>query len=234
MSKSDDAKRLAQQALDKALTAQQSSARENVERLRRVHPDDTPQELIRRLDRDYLTGFIASEAVSVAAGIASGTRTPTALIDVIPFTQASARYLLSLAEVHGTHPEDFEQRRRLLSRVLLGGGAVLTWGKVVEHAGPHWARRIVSATPMSVIDMANKAVRPRFITKYGTKQGVLVLSELTPLAVGLALGGCGNLVFRRLMIKSAHTVFGPPPSSWDGDDRRDKEPLDSGSGDAAP
>ncbi|MFJ6837732.1 hypothetical protein [Streptomyces sp. NPDC091209] len=51
MSKADDAKNLIQQALDKALVAQQPLAMKNVERLRRVHPDDTPQELIRRLDR---------------------------------------------------------------------------------------------------------------------------------------------------------------------------------------
>ncbi|MFD7376501.1 hypothetical protein [Streptomyces mirabilis] len=46
MSKADDAKNLVQQVLDKALVAQQPRARKNVERLRRVHPDDTPQEWV--------------------------------------------------------------------------------------------------------------------------------------------------------------------------------------------
>ncbi|WP_406724948.1 hypothetical protein WJ438_10185 [Streptomyces sp. GD-15H] len=43
MSKADDAESLVQQALDKALVTQQSPARKNAERLRRVHPGDTPQ-----------------------------------------------------------------------------------------------------------------------------------------------------------------------------------------------
>ncbi|GAA1016898.1 hypothetical protein ACFQWA_22335 [Streptomyces thermogriseus] len=49
MSKADDVKSLVQQVLDEMLAAQQQPARKNVERLRRVHPDDSPQDLIRRL-----------------------------------------------------------------------------------------------------------------------------------------------------------------------------------------
>lgn len=49
MSKADDVKSLVQQVLDEMLAAQQQPARKNVERLRRVHPDDNPQDLIRRL-----------------------------------------------------------------------------------------------------------------------------------------------------------------------------------------
>ena len=55
---------------------------------------------------------------------------------------------------------------------------------------------------------------PRFITKYGTKQGVLVLSKQVPLGIGAGLGAGGNHVFGRLTVKSAKKVFGPAPKSW--------------------
>ncbi|WP_225080705.1 hypothetical protein [Streptomyces sp. CoT10] len=232
MSKADDAKSLVQQTLDKALVVQQPLARKNVERLRRVHPGDTPQELIRRLDRYYLASVTASGGASGAAGIVPGVGIPTALADVILFTEASVLYTLSLAEVHGIHPEDFERRKLLVLTVLLGDGAVRALDKVIGRTGPYWARRIVGAIPMSAINRANKVLGPRFITKYGTKQGVLVLGKQVPLGIGAVLGAGGNHVFGRLTIKSARAIFGQSPSSWAGDDRGDEVPVGPGSGDS--
>ncbi|MFE1328729.1 hypothetical protein [Streptomyces sp. NPDC058741] len=234
MSQTDDAKNRIQQVLDKALVAQQPLAKKHVERLRRVHPDDTPQQLIRRLDRYYLAGVTTSGGASGAAGIVPGAGIPTALADVVVFTEASVLYTLSLAEVHGLHPEDVERRRLLVLTVLLGDKAVRLLDKAVGRTGPYWARRIVSAIPMSAINRANKLLGPRFITKYGTKQGVLVLSKQVPLGVGAALGAGGNHLFGRLTIRSARAIFGQPPSNWVGDDREDAEPVGPGSGGSAP
>ncbi|NEC88648.1 hypothetical protein [Streptomyces sp. SID12501] len=234
MSKADDAKNVIQQGLEKALVAQQPLARKNVERLRRVHPEDTPQELIRRLDRYFLTGITASGGASGAAGIVPGAGIPTALADVMLFTEASVLYTLSLAEVHGLHPEDIERRKLLVLTVLLGDGAVKALDKAVGRTGPYWARRIVSAIPMAAINRANKVLGPRFITKYGTKQGVLVLSKQVPLGIGAAFGAGGNHVFGRLTIKSARNIFGEPPPSWAGDEGGDEMPLGPDSGDSTP
>ncbi|MEU1791698.1 hypothetical protein ABZ553_38665 [Streptomyces sparsogenes] len=234
MSKAEDAKKMLQQALDKALVAQQPLARKHVERLRRVHPDDTPQGLIRRLDRYYLAGITASGGASGAAGIVPGAGIPTALADTMVFTEASVLYTLSLAEVHGIHPEDFERRKLLVLTVLLGDGAVRVLDKAIGRTGPYWARRIVNAIPMSAINRVNKVLGPRFITKYGTKQGVLVLSKQVPLGIGAALGAGGNHLFGRLTIKSARAIFGQPPSSWADDDRGDEVSFGPGSGDSTP
>ncbi|MBL1101594.1 hypothetical protein [Streptomyces coffeae] len=234
MSKTDDFKSKLQQALDKALVAQQPLARKNVERLRRVHPGETPEELIRRLNRYYLAGITASGGASGAAGIVPGAGIPTALADAMVFTEASVLYTLSLAEVHGMHPEDFERRKLLVLTVLLGDGAVRVLDKAIGRTGPYWARRIVGAIPMSAINRVNKVLGPRFVTKYGTKQGVLVLSKQVPLGIGAALGAGGNHVFGRLTIKSARAIFGEPPSSWAADDRGDEVPFGPGSGDSTP
>ncbi|WP_051781575.1 MULTISPECIES: hypothetical protein [unclassified Streptomyces] len=234
MSKSDDARSLLKQAFEKALVAQQPLARKNVERLRRVHPDDAPQELIRRLDRYYLAGITASGGASGAAGIVPGAGIPTALADVLLYTEASVLYTLSLAEVHGTHPEDLERRKLLVLTVLLGDGAVKALDKMVGRTGPYWARRIVSAIPMSAINRANKVLGPRFITKYGTQQGVLVLSKQVPLGIGAALGAGGNHLLGRLTIRSARAIFGQAPSSWVEDDREDEALFRSGSGHPTP
>ncbi|SCE17528.1 hypothetical protein GA0115240_142173 [Streptomyces sp. DvalAA-14] len=234
MSKVDDAKSLVQRVLDKALVAQQPLARKHFERLRRVHPSDTPQELIRRLDRYFLASVTASGGASGMAGIVPGAGIPTALADVMVFTEASVLYTLSLAEVHDLHPEDFERRKLLVLTVLLGDGAVKALDKAVGRTGPYWARRIVSAIPMTAINRVNDVLGHRFVTKYGTKQGVLVLGKQVPLGIGTALGAGGNHVVGRLTIRSARAIFGPPPSSWAGGAHEDEAQLGPDSEDSMP
>lgn len=234
MSKVDDAKSLVQRGLDRALVAQQPLAKKQVERLRRVHSSETPQELIRRLDRYFLTSITASGGASGAAAVVPGAGIPTALADAMVFTEASVLYTLSLAEIHDLHPEDFERRKLLVLTVLLGDGAVKALDKAVGRTGPYWARRIVGAIPMSAIKRVNNVLGGRFITKYGTKQGVLVLGKQVPLGIGAALGAGGNHVIGRLTIRSARAIFGPPPSNWAGEDHGDEATLRTESVDSPP
>jgi len=136
------------------------------------------------------------------------------LVDVLAYTEASVLYTLSLAELHGLHADDTERRKLLVLTVLLGDSAIGALDQTVKRTGPYWARRIVESIPMSAINKANKVLGPRFITKYGTKQGVLVLSKQVPLGIVAVLGGGGNHLFARLTVKSARKIFGPPPTAW--------------------
>ena len=45
---------------------------------------------------------------------------------------------------------------------------------------------------MSVVLKANKVLGPWFITKYGAKQGVLVLSKQIPLGIGIGVGAAAR------------------------------------------
>ena len=195
------------------LTVQQPFAAANVERLRRVHPDAAAHELVRLLDRYFLTAVTTSGSGAGAAGAIPGVGIPAALADVLAFTEAATLYVLSLAEIHGLHPEDIERRRLLVQTVLIGDSAVNALGKVTDKAGKHWAKVIVEKIPMAAIDKANKVLGPRFITKYGTKQGTLVLSKQMPLGIGIVLGGGANHLVGRGVIASARKIFGPVPAT---------------------
>jgi hypothetical protein len=117
---------------------------------------------------------------------------------------------LSLAEVHSLHPEDIERRKLLVIAVLLGDSGTRALKTALERTGPHWARKIVAAIPMRTVSNLNKVLGPRFITKYGTKQGVLVLSKQVPRGIGALPGADGNYAFGRLTVASARSIFGPP------------------------
>lgn len=214
MSVPSKAKKIVQAGLDKSLVVQAPLAKKNVERLRRVHPDATPKELLKKLNVTYLSAVTVSGGAAGAAGMAPGVGVPAALADVLVFTEATVLYVLSRAEIHGLHPEDFERRKLLVYMVLMGDGANAALGKAIPKTGGHWAKKIVESIPMKAIDKANKVLGPRFITKYGTKQGVLVLSKQVPLGIGVGLGAGGNHIFGRLTVKSAKKVFGPAPKSW--------------------
>ncbi len=117
--------------------------------------------------------------------------------------------------MHGLHPEDIERRKLLAYMFLVGDSANTALGNAIPRTGGYWAKRIVDGIPMSAVNAANKVLDPRFNTKYGTKQGVPVLSKQVPLGVEAVLGGGGNHVFGRLSgVRAANKVFGPPPEAW--------------------
>lgn len=207
-------KELLRQGFERILAAQQQLAIANVARLRRVNPDKSPEEIIRILTRTYLAAVTAAGAASGAAAVVPGAAVPTALADVMAFTEASALYALSLAEVHGLHPEDNERRKLLVVAVLMGNSGTGALEKALGRTGPHWGKKIVAAIPMRTVNNLNKVLGPRFITKYGTKQGVVVLATQVPIGIGAVLGAGGDFCFARLTVASAKKVFGPPPVAW--------------------
>lgn len=214
----DGAKDRLAAGFEQSLSVQQAVARGNVARLRRVHPHHTPKQLVRDLSHWYLfavtaTGAGAGMAAAVpCAGATLGV--PLALADTLAFTEASVLYVLSVAEVHDLHPEDIERRKLLVMTVMLGDYAAGALQTGIGRTAPHWARKIVKSIPMETINKANKILGPRFITKYGTKQGVFVLGKQLPLGLGGVLGGAANHLIGRGIVASACMVFGEPTSDW--------------------
>ena len=120
-------------------------ARSNLERLRRVHPDATPTELAKRVTKYYISVVTTSGGAMGAAGAIPGGGIPSAAFDVVAFTEASVLYALTLAEIHGIHPEDIERRRLLVQTVLIGDYAITTLNKGAEKTVPYWGKQIVNA-----------------------------------------------------------------------------------------
>jgi hypothetical protein len=210
-----DSKEVASQALTRALTFQSPVARNNFERLRRVRPDATPAELAKRVTRHYLSIVTTSGGAMGAAGVIPGGGLPSAAFDVVAFTEASVLYALTLAEIYGIHPEDIERRRLLVQTVLIGDSAITALSKGADRTVPYWGKQIVRAIPMSAVNKANKVLGPRFITKYGTKQGVLVLSKQVPFGLGIGAGALSNHLIGRTIVGTAKRVFGPAPEFFE-------------------
>jgi len=206
-------------ALDKALRIHGSMVEKNIARARQRHPDATPAEVIRTLERMYRSALAGTgAAVGAAAAVpAVGTGAALALSggEVLSTLELTALFAFSLAQVHGVPLDEIERRRTLVMGILLGGSGAETIPKVAERTGQHWAKQIVAKVPVSKLAQINKVLGPNFITKYGTKQGIIVLGRVVPFGIGAVIGGGANLVLAETAIRSSRRAFGPPPESWD-------------------
>lgn len=205
--------------LDKALGIQQPVVAAHVRRLRERHPEASPRDVIALLEKQYLATVVSTGAAAggVAAAPVMGTAAALAVNagEMFGFLEASMLFCLAVAEVHGLRIDDLERRRTLLFAVLLGDSGASFVEKAAARTGKHWGKLLTDAIPMSTITKINKVLGRWFITKYGTKQGIIVIGRLAPFGIGAGIGGAGNALFGRTVIASARRAFGPPGDWFD-------------------
>lgn len=202
-------------ALDKALSVQRPAVTAHVARIRRRRPDATPQEVISELEKHYLAALttMGAAAGGAAAVPAVGTATSVALgiAEVGTFLEATALFTLAVAEVHGIDVDDLDRRRTLILAVLLGNSGSAVVEKAAGRTGGHWGKLLVKGMPTEKIRAVNKVLGRNFITKYGSKQGILVLGRAMPFGIGAAIGATGNYGLGYASVRAARRAFGPAP-----------------------
>jgi hypothetical protein len=205
--------------LDKALSLQAPLADRHIARLRRSRPDAQPVKITKRLNAEFRAATISAGAGVGAAAAAPGVGTAAALAlsgtEALGFLNATSLYVLSRATVHGIPVYAIERRRTLVMAVMLGEAGAKSVQKVAERTGQHWAKSLVKGIPQAKINAVNKVLGRHFVTKYGTKQGIVVLGRVIPFGIGAAIGGAANAAFSQGIIKAADGAFGPAPESWD-------------------
>lgn len=202
-------------ALDKAVGMHQPVIDAYLRRARQRRPDATPAELITSLERQYLAAVTSLGGAGGAAAAVPGPWSAGAvalnIAEVSAFLDASACFVLAVAQVHGVQVDDLERRRTLVMAVLLGNSGSSFVQRAAGRTAPHWGRAIVRGIPMSAINNVNKVLGRHFITKYGTKQGLLVLGRQVPFGLGALIGAGGNAALGRTTIAAARSAFGPAP-----------------------
>lgn len=201
--------------LEKTLELNRSAVLAHLRRLRRTRPDATPAELLKALERHYLAavtagGVLAGGAAAVP-GVGVGMGAVVNLAQVPAFFEATALLALSYAEVHGVPVDDLERRKTLVFGTLLGEGGSKIIMKFGGRFGKHWGKFLAGAIDLKTLKAINNVLGPNVVTKWGTKQGILVLGRELPLGIGAGVGGAGKAGFGYLSIRSVRRAFGPPP-----------------------
>ena len=130
------------------------------------------------------------------------------------FLEASTLFVPAVAEAHHVRVEDVERRRTLVIAILMGDSGSTIVKRVAGRTGRHWARWVVEGIPIFTIQKINRLLGPRFVTKLGTKQGILVLGRHVPAFIGAAIGGGGNAFFGHLTVRATRRALGPAPVSF--------------------
>jgi hypothetical protein len=200
--------------LDKAIGIHQPVVAAHVRRIRDRHPEASPSDVIAQMEKQYLATVISTGAAAGGVAAAPGVGTAAAVVanagEMVSFLEASALFILAVAEVHGVWIDDLEPRRTLLLTVLLGDSGATFVEKAAGRTGKHWGRLLTEAIPMSTISKVNKVLGRWFVRKYGTKQGILVIGRLAPFGIGAGIGGAGNALLGRTVVAGARRAFGPP------------------------
>ncbi|MQY09995.1 hypothetical protein SRB5_00990 [Streptomyces sp. RB5] len=215
--------------LDRAINAQTPLVRKNITRARQRKAEATPAQVIRNLERVYvstLTGTGAAVGGTAAApGVGTGVALALSAGETLSSLELSALFALSIAEVHAVPIDEIERRRTIVMGIMLGGSGSATITKVAERTGQHWGRQIVAKVPVATLRQINSVLGRNFVTKYGTKQGIIVLGRIAPFGIGAVIGGGANAAMAAMAVKAARRAFGPPPESWPPED--DSAPLSS-------
>ncbi|WP_245667305.1 hypothetical protein [Actinomadura macra] len=204
--------------LDKAIEVQSPLVRKNIARARRRNPEATPAEVIRNLERMYISALTGTGAAvggtAAAPGVGTGVALALSAGETLSTLELSALFALSIAEVHGVPIDELERRRTIVMGIMLGGSGSATISKVAERTGQHWGRQVVSKVPVETLRQINKILGKNFVTKYGTKQGIIVLGRVAPFGIGAVIGGGANAAMATLAVRAGRRAFGPPPTAW--------------------
>ena len=211
----DKARDLVMAAVDGAVSVSGNEVERFIQTAKLRRTGMTDAQLVRALERSYTAlvattgaaagGLAAAPAVGLAGGAVAG------LADAGAFTTATAVYVLAVASVHGIEVNDIDRRKALLLTVLSGPGGVSVVERTAGRAGAHWGRRLTQSVSVDVVRRVNRVLGRNFVTKYGTKQGVLVLGKVMPFGIGAVIGASGNAAMARLVVRTTRSAFGPLP-----------------------
>jgi len=206
--------------IERGSRVQGPAIRAYVERLRRQRPEATPADIAKKLEKHYLAAVMASGAAVGSAAAFPGLGTLTALSaiagETVVFLEATAVYVLALAEVYGIPAKHRERRRALVLAVLVGEDGR---SAVADLIGPGrtkgaWITDGAATLPLPAVSQLNSRLLKYFVKRYTLKRGAMAFGKLLPVGIGAVVGGVGNRLMGKRIVANAHTAFGDPPPRW--------------------
>lgn len=214
------AARLLSHLIETGSRVQAPAIRSYVERLRQANPQATPAEIATKLEKHYLAAVMASGAAVGSAALLPGIGTLVALSasagETVVFLEATAVFVLAVAEVHAIPAEHRERRRALVLAVLVGEDGRHAVADLIGSGRTKgaWLSEGAATLPLPALSQLNSRLLKFFVKKYAVKRGALAVGKMLPVGIGAVIGGGGNRLMGKKIIKNAHAAFGPPPGRW--------------------
>jgi hypothetical protein len=210
--------------VDRVLTVQRPAVVAHIRSIRRARPTATPAEIIRTLENRYLAAVTTSGAVvgasSAIPAIGTGTSLALSGAETAAFLEASALFAQSVTEVHGIVVDDPDRARALVMTMVLGTAGsdlVKQLAGQVTGSGPvrtaYWGELVTKSLPRSVMGPIADRIKTSFLKRFAVSQSTNVVGRLIPFGIGAVIGGGGNHLLGRQIVRASREGFGPAPAT---------------------
>ncbi len=211
--------------IDRVLTVQRPAVLAHIRSLRRGRPSATPAAIIRTLERRYLAAVTTSGAVvgasSAFPAVGTGAALALSAAETAAFLEASALFAQSITEVHGIVVDDPDRARALVMTMVLGSaGSDLVKQLAGQAAGSgpvrtaYWGELVTKSIPRNLIGPIADRIKSSFLKRFAVSQSTNVVGRLIPFGIGAVIGGGGNHLLGRQIIRTSRAGFGPPPAAF--------------------
>lgn len=192
-----------------------------VKKLREAHPDETPEQIHKRLDRTYLRDITAIGGVTGASAFVPGVGTVTSMslsaLAVGGYLERTALYAQAVAELHGVHVHDPETARSMVMAIMLGEEGSQLMNTVLLQTGKaggvsnKWGMLLGNSSSGKMFSV-ERTIRNMFIRRFLTRQTGALLGRALPFGVGAVVGGGANLTLGKDVVRNTRRAFGDAPA----------------------
>ena len=209
-------------ALDRALAVQRPAVLAHIRSVRLRHPDASPEQVIRMLERRYLLAITGGGAAVGATAVIPGISTPVTLalsgVETAGFLESTALFAQSVAEVHGIPVEDPDRARMLVMTLMLGQEAGELLGQFTKQVAGRgigrsafWGETVTKSLPRGAVRPVLDKLQRSFVRHFAKIGGGSVVGKALPFGIGAAVGGAGNHILGRRVVAASRRAFGPAP-----------------------
>lgn len=196
---------------EKAFIPAKEKAVAQVARIREHNPQITQEELIKKLERRYIWEVTSSGTVTSAAAAVPGVGTlassGTTIGGAGVFLTSTIVHFYAMLETVNAQLEDIDYERALVLTILAGGPASQIINKIAKRVGVHWSNKLLKKIPGDSLRAINRLLGTNFVTKVGTKQGIVVLGKVIPFGIGAAVGGSLYFAMGNGVIKATRATL---------------------------
>lgn len=211
-------------ALDSVLKVQRPAVLAHLRSIRLRHPDATPADVLRSLEKRYLTAVTgtgaAVGATAVVPGVGTGITLALSGAETVGFLESTALFAQSVAEVHGIRVSDPDRARALVLTLMLGTEGTALLSQLAAQAGgtglprtSFWGELITKTLPKAALGPLTDKLKTTFIRQFATRGGASLFGKALPFGVGAVIGAGGNHILGRRVVKASRDAFGPAPAT---------------------
>jgi hypothetical protein len=210
---------------DRVMAIQRPAVLAHIRGIRRRHPEASPEQLVRILERRYLaavtSGGAAVGATAVIPGVGTGVTLALSGVETAGFLEATALFSQSVSEVHGITVDDPERARALVMTMMLGHegsdlvrqlAGQVTGGGVARSA--YWGELVTTSLPRAIMGPLTDKLKRTFIRQFAAKGGASLIGKAVPFGIGAVIGGMGNHILGKRVVSSSRLAFGQAPTVY--------------------